>query len=97
MPLAYKDTPESEAIARIGYDPVLEVLTIVFRDKEGYPEYEWLGIDNEMAMKFLFLAGSKGRWYHRHLYRRVEHRSSPVFGSRRLAAIGRRIKDFVRR
>ncbi len=97
MPLVYTDTPESTAIARIGYDPILEILTIIFRDKEGYPEYQWLGVDYEMALKFILFAQSKGGWYHQNLKDRIEWQSRPVFGSRRLAAIGRRIKDVIRR
>lgn len=95
MPLIYTDTPESTAIARVGYDPLIQMLTIVFRDRPSYPEYQWAGIDKEMAIHFLIVAQSKGKWYHRNLKDVQRFQLRPFFGSRRLAAIGRRIKNVV--
>lgn len=96
MPLIYRDTPESDAIARIGYDPLTEELRIVFRDRENFPEYVWGSVYREKAMHFL-MSSSKGKWYHVNLKDRSEHYMQPAFGSFRLAAIGTRIKNFFTR
>lgn len=90
MPLVYRETPESGAIEVIGYDPVTSELRIVFRGKEGYPEYIWGGFPASQAQDFLF-ARSKGEWYHRYLKDRKEYKIRPALGSFRLSAIVRRL------
>jgi len=88
MPIAYNDIKGSTAIQRIGYDTVTGELRIVFKDKFGYPEYIWGGVEPKVIENF-FLAGSKGKYYHQWIKGRSEYRVRPAFGSFRLSAIGR--------
>lgn len=95
MPIVYTDTPESEAIGRVGYDVTTSELRIVFRDKEQYPEYIWGGVEPLMAKDFLF-ARSKGRWYWENLKGKKTYRIKKVVGSFRIGAVGKRISNFVK-
>lgn len=95
LKVVYKDTPSSTAIARIGYSVALQELRIVFRDKEEYPEYVWGGVDPELALQFMHVAGSKGKFYHRNLKGRGEMRITSTMGSFKLGAIGRRISKAI--
>lgn len=95
LKVVYVDTPQSSAIARIGYSAATQELRIVFRDKEQYPEYVWGGVDPEFAAQFMHLSGSKGKFYHRNLQGRGEYRITPTVGSWRLGSLGRRISKKV--
>jgi len=90
MPLVYRETPESSAIEVVGYDPLTSELRIVFRGKQGYPEYIWGGFPASQAQDFLF-SRSKGEWYHRYIKGRKEYTIKPAIGSFRLAAVIRRL------
>lgn len=96
LKVVYKDTPGSGAIERIGYSSALQELHIVFRDKQEYPEYVWGGVDPELAYQFMYLAGSKGTFYHRNLRGRGEYRLTSTMGSFKLSAIGRRVGKGLR-
>ena len=95
MPVVYTDTPNSSAIARVGYDTITSELRIVFREKPQYPEYIWGGIQKEMAALFLS-APSKGQFYHAQIKGRKAFKLKRALGSYRLAAIGRRIVNKVK-
>lgn len=95
LKVVYKDTPNSGAIARIGYSSALQELHIVFRDKPGYPEYVWGGVDPETAYFFMHGAQSKGKFYHQNLRGRGEYQLTSTMGSFKLSAIGRRISKKV--
>lgn len=96
MPLVYTDTPNSSAIARVGYDVLTSELRIVFKNKPQYPEYIWGGVTSEMAASFLS-SPSKGEFYHAYLKNQKAFRLKRRLGSYRLAAIGRRIVNKVKR
>ena len=86
----YEDINDSTAIQRIGFSNLTSELRIVFKNKPGYPEYVWGGVEPELFEAFV-KSPSKGKFYHAYLKGRGEYRITPTMGTWKLSAIGRRI------
>ncbi len=94
-PMIITETPGSEAILRIGYNPVSSEMSILFRGKEEYPEYVYSGVDPKLALEFL-TARSKGRFYHSRIKNNTGIKVNKAFGNFRLGLLGNRVKQVVK-
>ena len=56
----------SRAIEHIGYNPMMDIMSIRFKGKNAYPTYEYPDVPTELVARFT-AARSKGKFYHRHI------------------------------
>lgn len=90
------NTPESSAIAKIGYNPLTQELFIKFKKTKSYPLYVFGGIREQTAVDFM-RAGSKGDYYHTNIKDNKSFSVGKPLGSFRLGAIGRRVRNLFNR
>lgn len=94
--MVHTRTPDSSAIEQIGYNQLTHEMSILFRKDATYPEYVFGGVTEKLAAEFL-LAKSKGGFYADHFKGNRSFKVSKALGSFRLGAVGRRIRNVVRR
>lgn len=94
--LLHQLTPESSAIERIGYNSLTQELFILFNKNGQWPEYVFGGVDSAMAKEFMN-ARSKGSYYNRRIKGRSAFSVTRAFGSFRLGAVRRRIRNVFSR
>ena len=88
-------TPQSEAIASIGWDPLLEKCYVLFRNREGYGPYEFGGIPETMFISWVS-ASSPGSFYHKYLKQNKKYVLRKISGGYSIHAAGRRVRNVFR-
>lgn len=95
MRMIHRQIRGSSAIERLGYNPLTQELHVLFKKNGRYPEYIFGGVDPTIAGQFM-TARSPGTFYHNNIKQNSRYTVNKPFGSFRLGALGRRVRNVFR-